>query len=222
MKLYANDKMKIIVIPIVFLLLSTILGIIAKDYFLGVIILATGLLNAWFASLRKSYNFIFGAIYCLASSYIAYINGLYGIFFLSIIVYFPLQVFGWLDWHKNMNNKQEVKVRQFTFKKAIIITLSCVIGSFFLGVLLSKMPGQQLAFLDSSSNAINICGCILLHLRFRECWWVLLFNNTIDLLIWLINTINGNPNSLMMLLVSISYFIINFYGLIKWMKNSTR
>ncbi len=57
-----------------------------------------------------------------------------------------------------------------------------------------------------------------MNLRFQECWVVWLFNNSVDLLIWLISFINKGPNSLMMLLVSIGYLLINVYGLIKWIK----
>lgn len=57
-----------------------------------------------------------------------------------------------------------------------------------------------------------------MNLRFRECWIIWLFNNSIDLVIWIINFVNGSSNSMMMLLVSIGYLFINVYGLIKWLK----
>ena len=59
-----------------------------------------------------------------------------------------------------------------------------------------------------------------MNLRFKECWAVWLFNNSIDLSIWIINFVKGSPNSTMMLLVSIGYLLINVYGLIKWIKIS--
>ena len=69
---------------------------------------------------------------------------------------------------------------------------------------------------DSSSNIINLCGINLMNLRFKECWVIWLFNNSFDLAIWIINTVNKSPNSVMMLLVSIGYLLINIYGLVKW------
>ncbi len=203
---------------ILIIIISITSGIISKDYFLGTLILASGLLNAYYASIGKTYNYIFGALYCLLSSYVSYINGLYAMAILSLIVYFPLQIQGYISWIKKKDHNNTVKVRKFTFKNSIIIVSSCVIGSFLLGLLLAKIPTQQLAFLDSSSNIINLCGIILMNLRFQECWVVWLFNNSVDLLIWLISFINKGPNSLMMLLVSIGYLLINVYGLIKWFK----
>lgn len=220
MKLELKDRTKLVFVPTIFGVIAIALGIASGDYVIGTFILMSGLLNAWYASLSKSYNFFFGTIFCLLSSYVAYINGLYGIFFLSLFIYAPLQVLGWISWREKEDDNHEVKIKRFTFKNSIIITGSCIIGSVLLGLLLSQIPGQQLAFLDASSNAINICGILLMHLRFRECWWILLFNNTIDLSIWIINVISGNPNSIMMLLTSISYLAINLYGLIMWHKNS--
>lgn len=199
------------------ILFSILCGLISKDYFLGTIILMCGLLNSYYASIGKIYNYIFGALYCLLSGYVCFINGLYGIAILSFLIYFPSQIQGYISWKKNINNN-EVEIRGFNTKNSIIITFSCVIGSVILGYLLSMIPNQQLAFLDASSNIINLCGIILMNLRFKECWAVWLFNNSIDLAIWIINFIKGSSNSTMMLLVSIGYLLINVYGLVKWIK----
>lgn len=211
-------KKKNIIYTSLIIIFSIICGIITKDYILGTLTLVCGLLNAYYASIGKTYNYIFGALFCLLNGYISYINGLYGIAVLSIILYFPSQIQGYISWLKNKNNNNEVSIRGFTFKISIIIISSCIIGSLILGFLLAKIPSQQLSFLDSSSNVINLCGIILMNLRFRECWVVWLFNNTIDLSIWIINVLRGNPNAMMMLLVSIGYLLINIYGLIKWIK----
>ena len=212
--------MKNKIVTIFTIIFSIICGIISKDYFLGTLILASGLLNAYYASIGKTYNYIFGALYCLLSAYVSYVNGLYAMAILSLIIYFPLQIQGYISWIKKKDNNNEVKIRKFTFRNSVIIVSSCVVGSVLLGLLLTKIPTQQLAFLDSSSNIINLCGIILMNLRFQECWIVWLFNNSIDLSIWLISFINKGPNSLMMLLVSIGYLLINIYGLYKWIKKS--
>ena len=76
-------KNKIYTIMIV--LFSVICGMITNDYFLGTVTLACGLLNVYYASIGKTYNYIFGALFCLLNAYISYINGLYGIAILSVI-----------------------------------------------------------------------------------------------------------------------------------------
>ena len=224
MKLNNNSSgdiyMKNKVYTVIIIIFSIICGIITKDYILGTFTLICGLLNAYYSSIGKTYNYIFGGLYCLLSAYIAYINGLFGIAFFSLVIYFPLQVQGYISWLKKKDSNNEVKIKGFTLKNSIIFVSSCIVGSILLGFILTKIPGQQLAFLDSSSNVINLCGTILMNLRFKECWMVWLFNNTIDLSIWIINVLKDSPNAMMMLLVSIGYLLINIYGLIKWIKLS--
>lgn len=198
------------------LILSLISGIIAKDIIIGSTILLTGLLNAYFASERKRINYILGLINYLLMGYVSYKNNLYGIFFFYIFIFSPLQIKGFLTWNKNLNENNNVNVREFTLKNSIIITLSCIVGSLILGYLLTLIPNQRLAFLDSSSNCINLCRMILMILRFKESWWVWLANNIIDLAIWIITFINKGEGSTMMLLVSVGYLLINIYGIIKW------
>ena len=216
--MFKQQKNKLYTILII--VFSIICGIISKDYFIGTIILASGLLNSYYASVGKIYNYIFGALYCVLSGYVCLKTGLYGIAVLSFAVYFPSQIHGYFSWKNKKDDNTEVKVRGFTLKNSIIIISSCIVGSLLLGLLLSKIPSQQLAFLDSSSNILNLCGIILMNLRFKECWAVWLFNNTVDLIIWIVNFMNNTTNSTMMLLVSIGYLLINIYGLINWYKKS--
>lgn len=118
-------------------------------------------------------------------------------------------------------NRQNAEERLIMSKKYIIITLICIAmsvlsGIIVLGYLLSLVPGQRLAFMDASSNCINLCGVVLMILRFKEAWWLWLINNIIDLIIWIITVIDKGNGSIMMLLVSIGYLLINIYGIIKW------
>lgn len=209
-----NKKQNFIVC--ICLLLSLVSGIISNDLFVGGTILFTGLLCAYFASEGKRSNYILGLINYLLMGYVSFKNHLYGIFFFYIFVFAPLQIQGFLAWNKNMKEDQSVQVREFTLKNSIIITLSCVIGSLVLGYLLTLIPHQRLAFMDACSNCINLCGVILMILRFKEAWWIWLINNVFDLAIWCITFLQKGDNATMMLLVSIGYLFINLYGIVKW------
>lgn len=148
--------------------------------------------------------------------YVALKNNLYGIFFFYIFIFSPLQIKGFFTWKKSLNKEGNVQAREFTLKNSIIITISCIIGSCILGYILTLIPNQRLAFMDATSNCINLCGVILMILRFKESWWLWLINNIIDLLIWIITTINHGEGAIMMLFVSIGYLLINIYGVIRW------
>lgn len=207
---------KYIIITCICVIISLISGIISNDIIVGGTILLTGLLCAYFASEGKRIDYILGLINYLLMGYVSFINHLYGIFFFYIFIFSPLQVKGFVNWNKNLDEEKKVKVREFTLKNSIIITLSCIVGSLLLGYLLTLIPNQRLVFMDASSNCINLCGVILMILRFKESWWLWLINNVLDLSIWVITFINKGKGSTMMLLVSIGYLLINIYGIIKW------
>ncbi len=207
---------KYLIITIICLIISLISGIISHDIIIGGTILLTGLLNAYFASEGKRLNYILGLINYILMGYVSLKNNFYGLFFFYLLVFAPLQIKGFLTWNNNLNENNNVKVREFTLKNSIIITTSCVLASLILGYLLTLIPNQRLAFMDAASNCINLCGVILMILRFKESWWLWLVNNVIDLSIWLITFLNKGEGSTMMLLVSIGYLLINIYGIIKW------
>lgn len=206
---------KYVIITCICIIISLVSSIASNDIIVGGTILLTGLLCAYFASEGKRINYILGFINYLLMGYVSFKNNLYGIFFFYIFIFSPLQIKGFMTWNKNLDEEKNVKVREFTLKNSIITTLSCVAGSLILGYLLTLIPNQKLAFMDSSSNCINLCGVILMILRFKESWWLWLINNVIDLGIWIITFINKGEGSAMMLLVSIGYLLINIYGIIK-------
>ena len=212
---------KTIITAIVIIVFSFVLGIVSNDIILGSLVLSSGILNIWFQVNHKSYNYIFACIYNLCNSYISYKNNLYGICIFSLILYLPLNIIGFISWNKNRDDNYIVIFRKYDKLKSTIIIAISIITSFLFGLLLNINPYQKLGYLDSSSNMLNIYGIILLNKRLNEGWIVLLFNNIIDLTIWIINFIYNSPNSFMMIIVSIFYLLINIYGIYKWKNNNT-
>lgn len=207
---------KYLIVTIICILFSLISGLYAHDLIIGGATLATALLCAYFSSEGKRSSYILGLINYLLIGYTSFKNHLYGLFFFGVIVCPIFQIQGYISWSKNLDEDNNVKVREFTLRNSIIITLSCIIGSLILSYLLTLIPGQRIALMDASSNIINLCGVILMILRFKESWWIWLVNNVIDLGIWIITFIEKGDGSFMMLLVSIGYLLINIYGIIKW------
>jgi nicotinamide mononucleotide transporter len=214
-----NIKLSIknLIVIICTVVISLILGYIFDDMIWGTLTLIFGFLNSYYMAIGKWQNYIFGFLSTITYTYICTVNGLYGWLIFSIIFYLPVQIIGVVNWFKNKRN-DTVEMKSFTVKNSVIISVSIVVGSVVLGFLLSLIPGQKLAFLDSTSQIINICGVILVTIRFRECWYVWLANNFIDLIIWIINVIKSTANSEMALITSIMYLVMNIIGLISWVK----
>lgn len=216
------NKKKTFLYPFIIIIFSIVCGIITKDYFLGTATLMCGLLNGYYASTRKVCNYVFGLLFCVLNLYVSYLNGLYGIFAFSLIIFVPSQIQGFISWLKNRNKNNEVIVRHFDLKTSLIVIVSSLLGSLGLGYLLTKVPGQNLAFLDSTSTILNVCTIVLMNLRYKEFWIIYLFNNIVDLIIWSINVCYGTPNAMMMLIVSIGYLLMNIYGLYKWLDSEEK
>ena len=217
MEITKNKFLKDIIIILITTIISLILGIIFNDYIWGSLTLIFGFLNSYYMAIGKWQNYIFGILFTITYTYICTINGLYGWIIFSVVFYLPIQIYGIVNWFKNKKGS-EVKLKSFTVKNSIIICSLILIGSVILGFLLSLIPGQNLAFLDSTSQIINICGTILVAIRFRECWYIWLANNIIDLTIWIINCINSTINSQMALATSIMYLVMNIIGIICWIR----
>lgn len=207
---------KYLIITISCLIFSIIAGLITKDLLIGGTSLFTGLLCAYFASEGKRINYMMGLINYLLMGYVALKNNIYGIFIFYILIFAPLQIKGFLTWKDNVDEEENLIIRKFNLKNSITIITTCIIVSIILGYLLSLIPNEKLSFMDATSNCINLCGVILMILRFSESWYLWLLNNIIDLIIWIIIVINKGNNSIMMLLVSTSYLLINIYGIVKW------
>ncbi len=198
------------------------MGIISNDLIIGGIALFTALMCAYFSSEGQRISYLYGFINYLLIGYISFKNHLYGLFFFGMTVCPIIQIQGYISWGKNLDENKNVKVREFTLKNSIIITISCILGSLIISSLLTLIPSQRIAFMDASSNTINLCAVILGVLRFKECWWIWLINNTIDLSIWLITFISKGEGSFMMLIVAIAYLVINIYGIIKWNREAKK
>lgn len=216
------NKKNAFLYPFIIIIFSIVCGIVTKDYFLGTATLMCGLLNGYYASTRKVCNYVFGLLFCVFNLYVSYLNGLYGIFAFSLIIFVPSQIQGFISWLKNRNKNNEVIVRHFDLKTSLIVIVSSLLGSLGLGYLLTKVPGQNLAFLDSTSTILNVCSIVLMNLRYKEFWIIYLFNNIVDLIIWSINVCYGTPNAMMMLIVSIGYLLMNIYGLYKWLDSEEK
>lgn len=204
------------------LILSIILGILSHDLILGGTILFTSLTSAYLATQGRRIQYLLGIINYALMGYAAYRNQLFGSASFYILTGVPLSLWGFWQWGKHSDKTGEVERRKFTLKTSITVVASCIIGSLIVGYLLSLIPSQRLSWLDAASNCVNLCGVILMTMRYAESWWIWLVNNTLDLSIWIIILISGvgSAEAPMMFASSVAYFVINVYGTIKWWRES--
>ena len=115
-----------------------------------------------------------------------------------------------------MDREKDVKIKQLTPKGALILVFSCVAGSVIMGYILTKIPNQQVAFLDSTMNCIDICAIIIMARRYKESWYLWIISGTIAVVIWGMILVNGGENALMRFIAALGFLFINSVGLYRW------
>lgn len=199
------------------IIISIVFSLRTDTILLSSLILSTGFLSFYYACKGRKVHYIWGFINYILMGYISLKNQLYGIFFFYTFIFAPLETKGLLTWNENIDLDNNIIIKNFTFTNSIIILTISIILSLILGKLLTLIPGQKLAFLDATSNVLNLIGSILLILQYRESWWLFLLNNVIDLIIWIVL-----KNSSTMIMVSIIFLILNIYGIKMWQENSKK
>ncbi len=203
---------KKIIIGVITVLSVFLLGWVSKDkYYLGSITLCFGMVQvtlmmkgSWLAELLALFE-------TFASIAIYVFNGLYGTVIFTVLVYIPMGIYSIFSWK---NNQQDgvVKMNKFTVKASFIVTSLLLVFTLVLAGLLSLIPSQNLSFLDSLTNGLNIAGVILIAKRYKEGWYFWMLCNVIESITWIIMIINGAPNSIMMLIICVVYLILDFFG----------
>lgn len=209
----AHKEPLVVVTSVVF---SVVMGILSNDVLIGGAVLATGLTSAYYASEGRRINYILGLANYLLMAYVAFENNLFGIAISYTIIFAPLQLKGFFAWGRQMADDNTVKARKFTLRKGITIVILAIVSSLVFGYLLGLIPGQQLSYLDASTNCINLFGVILMIMRYEEAFWLWLCNNILDMVIWTMVLIRGGEGAFMMFVASLGFLLINIYGIVKW------
>ncbi len=210
-----KKELKQILIPLLVCIISIIIGLTTNNSFLGMIVLITGILNSYYSSVGNKINFPIGVVNNLVLSYISFKNNNYGLVIFNLLLFMPINIKGYFEWDKN-SNKDLVENRGLGIKKGIITIIISIIIGLIVAYLLGLIPSERLTYLDSFTNVISFIAGILLMLRYNESWILYLINNVLDLILWIINYSSGGFDSLMVLLMSIMYLLINIYALFKW------
>ena len=216
-----NKKYNQVIVPILVCIISIIIGIFSKNTFVGMIVLITGILNSYYSSVGNKINFPIGVINNLALSYVAFKNNNYGLVIFNLLFFMPINIKGYFEWNKN-SNKDVVENRGLGLKKGVITIILSIVTGLLVSYLLQLIPGERLTYLDSFTNVISFIAGILLMLRYNESWILYLVNNVLDLTLWIINFSSGGYDSLMVLLMSVIYLVINIYALFKWRDKNER
>lgn len=195
------------------------LGILFKDkYLLGSTTLYLGCIETYFMTKGKWYEEFVGIFETIVSTVVCVFACMYGSAIFTVIIYIPLSIFGIVNWKKNEKD-DEVKLNKMTWKKSVITISIIVLATAVLSILLSLIPTQKLAVLDAAGDILNICGILLIALRYKEGWIVWILCNFVDLATWITALVKDySSNAIMMIIMSIAYIILNIWGFYSFIK----
>ena len=192
---------------------SLALGFMFDDYlFLGSLSLFLGCLQTLLLSKGFWWEELVGITEAMMVAIVALASNLYGTAIFTVLVYVPLSVFSLISWKKHQYGGV-VKINKMNTKTSVLLTILLLASIVIFSFLLSLVPNQNLPVLDTISNMLDICGIILIALRYKEGWifWVLC--SLADFVMWGALLFKGNTaNSPMMIIVSFVNIIINVFG----------
>lgn len=172
-----------------------------------------GVICIFFCAKASISNYAFGIVNTLVYViYLAY-RGTYGTLGLEILVYLPINIFGWYVWvkHRDKVDKEKTKSKKLKAKGNIISTLSVIAIVAPLYFLLNKFDGTT-AILDAFTVGLGIVATVLQFFRYREqyVWWLIQDIIAVGMYIVDFDPVYLTKKSI--------YLIMAVIGLINWAK----
>ncbi len=195
------------------------LGLLVCDKFLlGSTTLFLIIVQAYFTINGKWQGEIFGVFCIIISTLVFAFTSMYASAIFTITVYIPLSLFKVINWRKHENNKVVI-LNNMSFKKTILTILIILSSTLLVSFIISLIPTQKLAVLDSAINILDIAGVILIALRYKEGFIAWILCNLTEISTWIIILINNySQNAILMIVTSLVCIALNIWGLISFTK----
>jgi len=176
-------------------------------YFTGAILLAKG----------KVINYIITFIATFFYAYVSYKNGYYGEIIITFGMTLPLCIYGFVNWLKNLYNKDTVKIKDMSKKELTILLLSQCILVFGYYFLLKAFNTNNL-IVSSLSLVSSVLATYCTARRSENGFIFFILNDLILMTLWFIPVIQGNLSVIPILISPCLLFINDCYGVYNWKK----
>jgi len=208
----------------------------------------TGILCVVLVARGSIWNYAWGVVNCITYGYLAYQTGYYGDMLLNLFYFLPFQFIGFIMWKKHLQNgsKEFVKMKRFSLKQGIAVTIGGLIATVIFGIALFKLDNWFMnamkrnvsiytyldnifhlpylgAIFDASTEVLQVIAQILMALAFAEQWLMWILTNVITIVMWitvLIADKTSLPWALPTLIMWCGYLINSVYGYINWLKGA--
>ena len=172
-----------------------------------------GIICIFFCAKASISNYVFGLVNTVVYTMFLFHDKIYGTLALELLIYLPLNIFGWIVWAKNRDKKDTEKTlsRKLTWWQDILTVLGVGLTGLMYYFILKRVGGA-VPWLDAYIVAIGIVASMLQLFRFREqyIWWTV--SNIVAVTMYIINF-----DAVYLTKKSI-YFIMGIIGLYNWWK----
>lgn len=211
------------------IILALSISLYTNNGWLATVAAITGVIEPVLSAKGKSINWWVGLITVLAYGYISYENELYGMAFLNLIFYAPLQFVGYYKWkhsenHNDVSQYSEVKVRKLNKKQWFVSFMSSVMLTVLFYILCRTIMPSDQPLLNALIVAISVVGNFVMINRFIEQWYFWLIVNIISIVLWIIVMLQSDtPSEIIPLIIMNIAKIGNIlYGIYSWKKIEQR
>lgn len=197
--------------------IAIVLTLIMKDTLFGFTVFLTGILCVVLAAKGNLMTYVFGMYNTFGYAYLAYSNGLFGEVMLNLLFFVPMNVIGFMMWKRHRHGNK-LAMRQMSMRGVSLVAAVCLVGSALLGYGLSLIPEQNSPYIDAITTILSIAATYLMVRRFKEQWLVYIVLNIFTVLLWVIRTIDGSSDGVLMIVMWSAYLLNAIYGYYTWNK----
>lgn len=190
---------------------------------IGIIAAVSGVFCVVLSAKGSISNYIFGLVNISLYAWISFSSKLYGTAALNAFYFLPMQFVGWYQWRKRKNSADEslVEGRRLNLKQRIIWGSICVVSVVAVAFILKAFGGAQ-PWKDSSVTVLQVIAMVLMVQAYMEQWFLWIIVDAIYVAIWAIFTAQGEPHSVIILIMWSFYLLNSLNGLRNWLKLSKK
>ncbi len=156
-------------------------------------------------------------LYDTTQTIVYFFNGLYISALFEIIFWIPMLFISFACWDKQRDKKDQnlTKVKQFNYKKELLIFIICLVvsvgvGAAFTGIGFIAEGLSDWWYLDALANTFSVCNGLFLLFRYKEQWIPWIGVALIEAVLWILS------GQFIMLVLSLGYLMNSTYGFIRW------
>jgi len=189
---------------------------------MGTIAGVTGVVCVVLVAKGNIFNYLFGLINVTLYAWISFKAELYGDALLNALYYLPMQFAGWFTWMRKRSSEESVTIiaRRLSRNQRYILTAVSVVtvaaGAVFLDILNDPQPVK-----DSATTILSIIAMFLMVKVYMEQWILWVAVNVISIMMWSVSYIEGEPHSMLMVIMWVFYLVNSVNGWILWIKLSS-